>query len=206
MYWECRVLATGPPGKSLSWLCMCVLSHFNHVRLSVTPWTVAHQVPLSMGFCRQEYWSGLPCPSPGDLPDPGMEPTSLMSLALAGEFFTTKAVSSGRGKVWKIPKGTEGGVSGARKEEGTADGKEPQDTWFPFLSRRCGGWTQQYQVSSHLVTPLLSIHLLFLSLRTLNAGAGKDNLGHRISSVDEETPLAVFLVLHSSPFALTKET
>ena len=47
------------------------------VRLFVTPWTVAHQVPLSMGFSRQGYWSGLPFPSPGDLPDPGIEPRSL---------------------------------------------------------------------------------------------------------------------------------
>ena len=44
---------------------------------SVTPWTEAHQAPLSMGFSRQEPWSGLPCPSRGDLPDPGMEPESL---------------------------------------------------------------------------------------------------------------------------------
>ena len=44
------------------------------VRLFVTPWTVAYQGPLSIGFSRQEYWSGLPCPSPGDLPDPGIEP------------------------------------------------------------------------------------------------------------------------------------
>ena len=42
----------------------------------VTPWTVAHQAPLSLGFFRQAYWSGLPCPPPGDLPDPGMEPRS----------------------------------------------------------------------------------------------------------------------------------
>ena len=46
---------------------------------------------LSMGFSRQEYWNGLPCPPPGDLPDPGTEPTSLMSPALAGGFFTTNA-------------------------------------------------------------------------------------------------------------------
>ena len=46
------------------------------VQLFVTPWTVAHQPPLSMGFSRQEYWSGLPCPVPGDLPDPGIEPES----------------------------------------------------------------------------------------------------------------------------------
>ena len=53
--------------------------------------TVAHQAPLSMGFSRQEYWSGLPCPPPGDLPDPGIEPASLMSPALADGFFTTSA-------------------------------------------------------------------------------------------------------------------
>ena len=45
----------------------------SHVRLFATPWTVAHQAPLTMGFSRQEHWSGLPCPPPGDLPDPGME-------------------------------------------------------------------------------------------------------------------------------------
>ena len=55
----------------------------------VTLWTVALQAPLSMGFSRQEYWSGLPCSSPGDLPNPGTEPGSLVSPALAGVFFTT---------------------------------------------------------------------------------------------------------------------
>ena len=58
---------------------------------SATPWTVARQAPLSMGFSRQEHWSGLPGLAPGDLPDPGIEPTSLTSLALAGRFFTTSA-------------------------------------------------------------------------------------------------------------------
>ena len=66
-----------------------MLSRFTHVRLFVTPQTAAHQAPLSMRFSRQEYWNGLPCPPPGDLPDPRMEPTSLRSPALAGEFFTT---------------------------------------------------------------------------------------------------------------------
>ena len=55
----------------------------------LTSWTVAHQAPLSMEFPRQEYWSGLPLPTPGDLPDPRMEPTSLVSPALAGKFFST---------------------------------------------------------------------------------------------------------------------
>ena len=66
-----------------------MLSHDSHVCLFVTLWTVAHQAPLSMGFSRQEYWSGLPCPATGDLPDLGTEPTSLVSLALAGGFFIT---------------------------------------------------------------------------------------------------------------------
>ena len=66
----------------------CVPSHFNHVRLFATLWTVAHKAALSMGFSRQDYWSGLPCPPPGDLPDPGIESASLMSPALAGGFFT----------------------------------------------------------------------------------------------------------------------
>ena len=57
-------------------MCVCVLSHFSYVLLFATPWTVAHQAPLSVGFSRQEYWSGLPFPSPGDLPDPGIEPRS----------------------------------------------------------------------------------------------------------------------------------
>ena len=59
----------------------------SHVQLFVAPWSAAHQAPLSMGFSRQEYWSGLPFLAPGDLPDPGIEP---MSPALAGGFFTTE--------------------------------------------------------------------------------------------------------------------
>ena len=68
---------------------MCVLSHFSHVQLSATPWTVAHQVLLSMGFSRQEYWSGLPCPSSGYLPNQGIKSVSLRSPPLVGRFFTT---------------------------------------------------------------------------------------------------------------------
>ena len=69
---------------------MCA-SCFSHVRLFVTLWTVAHQAPLSMGFSSQEYWSGLPCSHPGDLPDPGIKPLSLMSPVLTGQFFITSA-------------------------------------------------------------------------------------------------------------------
>ena len=66
-----------------------MLSHF-----LATPWTVARQSLLSMGLSRQEYWSGLPCPSPGDLRDPGIEHVSVKSLALAGMFFITRATCS----------------------------------------------------------------------------------------------------------------
>ena len=68
-----------------------MLSHFSHFRLFVTPWSVARQASLSMGFSRQEYWSRLPCPPPGDLPNQGIELTSLGFPALAGGFFTTSA-------------------------------------------------------------------------------------------------------------------
>ena len=63
----------------------------SRVWLFATPWTSAHQASLSMRFPRQEHWSGLPCPPPGDLPDPRIEPASLVSPALAGGFFTTSA-------------------------------------------------------------------------------------------------------------------
>ena len=62
----------------------CKLCCFSRVQLFATPWTVAFQAPLSMGFTRQEYWSGLPFPLPEDLPDPRIKPASLLSPALAG--------------------------------------------------------------------------------------------------------------------------
>ena len=63
-----------PPHSRVKIFCVCQL--LSRVRLFETPWTVAHQAPLSMEFSRQEYWSGLPCPSPGDLPDLRIEPRS----------------------------------------------------------------------------------------------------------------------------------
>ena len=83
-------------------VCVCARAHeralscFSSVQLFMTLWTAAHQTPLSMGFSRQEYWTGLPRPPPGDLPDPGTKPASLKSPALAGRFFTTSAT-------WKVP-------------------------------------------------------------------------------------------------------
>ena len=76
-------------------VCMCVCVCVRTLSCSVvsysfvTPWTMARQAPLSVGFPRQEYWSGLPLPNPGDLPNPGIEPMSLASPAFVGRFFTT---------------------------------------------------------------------------------------------------------------------
>ena len=64
---------------SVSSAPICMLSRFSRVRLFSSPWTVACQAPLSVGFSRQDYWSGWPCPPPGDHPDPGIEPTSHVS-------------------------------------------------------------------------------------------------------------------------------
>ena len=69
-------------------MCYVVLSHFSCARLFVIPWSVALQAPLSVGFSSHEHWSGLPCPPPRDLPDPGIEPRS---PALAGRFFAANA-------------------------------------------------------------------------------------------------------------------
>ena len=76
---------------------LSVLSHFSSVRLFATLWTVACHAPLSVGFSRQEYWSGLPCPPPGDLPDPGTEPRSVVSPALTRGIFTTSPTWEAQG-------------------------------------------------------------------------------------------------------------
>ena len=68
----------------------------SRVRLFATPWTAAYQAPPSVGFSRQEYWSGVPFTSPGDLLDPGIKPASLKSPALAGRFFIISAT-------WEVP-------------------------------------------------------------------------------------------------------
>ena len=79
-------------------VCVCVVSPFS--RVCVTVWAVTHQAPLPMGFSRQEYWSGLPCPPLGDLPNPGIEPVPLTSLALAGGFFTTSATQEAQTSIY----------------------------------------------------------------------------------------------------------
>ena len=71
-------------------VCVCVCAVLSHVQPFATAGTVAVQASLSMGFSMQEYWSWLPFPTPGDLLDPGIQPASLVSPALAAKFFTTE--------------------------------------------------------------------------------------------------------------------
>ena len=83
-----------PPPDLVS--TVCVLDHFSRVQLFVRLWTIDHKAPLSLGLSRQEYRSGVPCPPPGYLPNPGIKPSSLMSPVLSSTFFTTSAA-------WEAP-------------------------------------------------------------------------------------------------------
>ena len=86
-------------------------------------WTLACHAPLSMEFSKQENYSGLPCPPPGDLPDSGIEPASLMSPALAGRFFTTSTTWEARDDAGSLQNGELGnGWSSTRKHYGTESG------------------------------------------------------------------------------------
>ena len=82
--------------RCVNFCCVCLLSHLSPVQLFATLWTVAHQAPLSTGFSRQGYYSGLSFPFSGHLPNPEMEPVSPTSPPLAGGFFTTDAT-------WEAP-------------------------------------------------------------------------------------------------------
>ena len=86
-------LLSGATEYAIISVCVHVLSC---ILLFATPWIVDYQAPLSMRFSRQEYWRRLPCPPSGDLLDPGIEPTSLTSPAMAGGFFTTRTI-------WEAP-------------------------------------------------------------------------------------------------------
>ena len=83
-HWQTNIISMTESGSKFE-----KVKSLSRVRLFATPWTAAYQAPPSVRFSRQEYWSGLPFPPPGDLPHPGIEPISLASPALAGGFFTT---------------------------------------------------------------------------------------------------------------------
>ena len=102
----------GAGGKDVCRVLRC----FSHVQLFTTLWIVAVQALLSMGFSRQEYWRGLPFSSPGDFPNPGIKPRSLLSPTLAGRFFTTSAPSAQmlQGNPWSSSR--PGGVVEAEEE------------------------------------------------------------------------------------------
>ena len=95
-----RIPGTAEPGGLLSmgshrirhdWSTLAAAAAvLSHVQLFESLWTIAHQAPLSMGFSRQEYWSGLPCPPPGDLPNLGIKPCIVNISCITGGFFTTE--------------------------------------------------------------------------------------------------------------------
>ena len=95
IYWECPIYYA----RYKKYVCVCVyMCVLSCVQLFLIPWTIAHQAPLSMEFCRQEYWSQSPFSTPGYLPNPGIEPKSLASPTLAGRFFITSTTWEFRGK------------------------------------------------------------------------------------------------------------
>ena len=114
-------------------VCVCMLSHFIHFWLFVTLWTVAHQAPLSMEFSSQEYWSGLPFPTPGDLPDPGIEPTCVTSPALVGCLFTTSAT-------WEAPTKLDS-ILKSRAITLLTKVHIVKAMVFPAVMYRCASWT-----------------------------------------------------------------
>ena len=117
-----------------------------------TLWTVAHQASLSMGFSRQEYWSGLPCPPPGDLPDPGIELAFLMFPALAGRFFTTSTTWEAQIRHRQQNKGTRNssGEYFFLQEYKGKNGKEKSIScvFFPSVVKAVSGMTISYRDES----------------------------------------------------------
>ena len=121
-------------------VCVCALDCFSHVWLLATPWTIAHQAPLSIGFSRKEYWSGLPYPPPGDLPHPGIEPRS---PAWTGRFFTTETPGKPRRMRWGSSKKEQCKCSGQRKQpvQRPCGGQEQ----VSFKNLQEGSWCQGRQ-------------------------------------------------------------
>ena len=128
-----------------------MLSHFSYIWLFATLCMVARHAPLSMRFSRQEYWSGLPSPPPGDLPDPGIKPTSLTSPALAGGSFTTSTTWEAHiylylsvlwpphAKSCLIGKDSDAGRDWGQEEKGTTE--DEMAGWHHRLDGHGFGWT-----------------------------------------------------------------
>ena len=131
-------------------------SHFSHLQLFATLWTIACQAPLSMGFSRQESWRGLPCPPPGDLPDPGTVPTSLTSPALAGRFTTTSTT-------WEAPcpKGTQEFLWLHRNLMGQFWESQDTRSHMGMDWGSAGGVLTQAQLLCTLSKPLPSLSLIY---------------------------------------------
>ena len=166
-----------------------MLSRFSGVWLFATPWNIAHQAPLSIGFSRQEYWSELPCPSPGDLPDLGIEPTSLMtredSLPAEPLWLGRSATDSWVGKIlWRrnqlptlvfLPGGSHGQKTDRLQ---SMDGVAKSWTEQLSLSFLCLlHWETQINLSSHQIAKSNGISCLFpILLKGFPRGAsGKES-------------------------------
>ena len=140
---------------------------FGHVWLFATPGTVARQAPLSVKFSRQEYWSGLPVPSPGDLPNPGIEPASLPSLALAGGLFTIFAtweahIAQGAqlSSLWRG-----WGVRGKRSK---TEGCVYACGWFASLCSRSCKWLYANKKIKNENKLVIGTRITVLSMSALN--------------------------------------
>ena len=123
------------------------VSHFSHVQLFTTPRTVACQATLSTGFSKQEYWSGLPYPLPGDLPNPGIKLLSIMSPVLSGEFFTTNFPDGSDFKKPACNTGDVGSIPGLGRSPGEENGNAFQYSGLENSMDRGAWWTTVHGVS-----------------------------------------------------------
>ena len=129
----------------------CMLSCFSCIWLFVTPWTVAHQALLCMGFSKQKYWSGLPCPPLGDLPDPGIEPASPTTPALQADSFLLGHWDSLVYLVAQLP-------PTAKKKD-----KTPKKTWDGIYPGWHAPWRRNSPRCPNLLWFLSSAVILYLT-------------------------------------------
>ena len=159
------------------YLHACMLSHFSYLQLFGTLWTVARQAPLSMGFFRQEYWSELSCPPPGDLPDPRIEPLSPMAPALQADSLPL----SHRGNPVSIYS-----FSNPRRPESAVmprcfDGERPSDVSWILLVAYSDGWKLPTVLNECILCLHFSKHILppgavkFLSTVAIQLYSGNDH-------------------------------